>query len=58
MSRVPPRARFGLVLLVGLGLLSLIAGRLFPDALATTCPLGMDPTRPDRTVNPRICPSQ
>ncbi|NVJ00390.1 ABC transporter permease subunit [Myxococcus sp. AM009] len=50
MSRVPARARVGLALLVGLGLLSLVAGRLFPEALASTCPLGMDPTRPDRTV--------
>ena len=44
------RARFGFVLLIGLGLLSLVAGRLFPEVLASTCPLGMDPTRPDRTV--------
>src|SRR5215217_7104873 len=50
MSRVHARARFGLLLLVGLGVLSLVAGRLFPDVLASTCPLGEDPMRPDRTV--------
>ncbi|MCP3103815.1 ABC transporter permease subunit [Myxococcus sp. K15C18031901] len=50
MNAIPPRARFGFVLLVGLGLLSLVAGRLFPDWLASSCPLGVDPTRPDRTV--------
>jgi peptide/nickel transport system permease protein len=38
------------VLLGGLGALSFLAGRLFPEALAGTCPLGQDPTRPDRTV--------
>ncbi|NVJ25599.1 ABC transporter permease subunit [Myxococcus sp. AM011] len=50
MNRVPARARFGLLLLVGLGVLSLVAGRLFPEVLASTCPLGEDPMRPDRTV--------
>jgi len=50
MSRIPSRAWVGLALLVGLGLLSFLAGRLFPEALADACPLGRDPTRPDRTV--------
>jgi ABC-type dipeptide/oligopeptide/nickel transport system permease subunit len=50
MSRVPARAWAGLVLLGGLGLLSLLMGRLFPEVLATTCPLGSDLIRPDRTV--------
>jgi peptide/nickel transport system permease protein len=49
-NRVPTRAWVGLVLLVGLGLASWLAARVFPEALARTCPLGMDPTRPDRTV--------
>jgi ABC-type dipeptide/oligopeptide/nickel transport system permease subunit len=48
--RVPPRAWVGLVLLVGLGLASWLAGRVFPQALSHTCPLGMDPTHPDRSV--------
>ncbi len=30
MSRIPSRAWVGLALLVGLGLLSFLAGRLFP----------------------------
>ncbi|MBJ6765308.1 ABC transporter permease subunit [Myxococcaceae bacterium JPH2] len=50
MSRAPLRAWVGLALLLGLGGLSLAAGRLFPEALAGTCPLGMDLQRPDRTV--------
>lgn len=50
MSRVPPRAWVGLVLLVGLGLASWLAGRMFPEALSHTCPLGMDPSHPDRSV--------
>ena len=49
-SRVPPRAWAGLGLLVGLGLLSFFAGRLFPELLSHTCPLGRDPTYPDRSV--------
>jgi peptide/nickel transport system permease protein len=49
-GRVPTRAWVGLVLLVGLGLASWLAARVFPQALASTCPLGMDPTHPDRTV--------
>lgn len=47
---VPPRAWVGLGLLVGLGLTSWLLGRVFPEALATTCPLGLDPSHPDRTV--------
>jgi peptide/nickel transport system permease protein len=50
MRRIPPRAWVGLVLLVGLGATSFFAARVFPEALATTCPLGRDLTRPDRTV--------
>jgi ABC-type dipeptide/oligopeptide/nickel transport system permease subunit len=50
MSRVPIRAWVGLALLGGLGVLSLLGGRVFPEVLASTCPLGMDLTRPDRTV--------
>ncbi|MCY1046274.1 ABC transporter permease subunit [Corallococcus sp. bb12-1] len=50
MKRVPLRAWVGLVLLVGLGVLSLVAGRLFPESLARTCPLGWDLNRPDRSV--------
>jgi peptide/nickel transport system permease protein len=50
MRRIPPRAWVGLVLLVGLGALSFSAARVFPEALASTCPLGRDLTRPDRTV--------
>lgn len=49
-SRIPTRAWVGLVLVVGLGLLSFLAGRLFPQVLAGSCPLGQDVTRPDRTV--------
>lgn len=48
--RVPSRAWVGLLLLVGLGLASGLMGRVFPQALASTCPLGVDPTHPDRTV--------
>jgi ABC-type dipeptide/oligopeptide/nickel transport system permease subunit len=50
LNRVPVRAWVGLVLLVGLGALSLLAGRLFPEALTNTCPLGWDLNRPDRSV--------
>jgi oligopeptide transport system permease protein len=50
MRRIPIQAWVGLVLLGGLGLLSLLAGRVFPEVLAGTCPLGTDPTHPDRTV--------
>jgi peptide/nickel transport system permease protein len=50
LSRIPSRAWVGFVLLVGLGLLSFLAGHLFPSVLAGTCPLGQDLTRPDRTV--------
>jgi ABC-type dipeptide/oligopeptide/nickel transport system permease subunit len=50
MSRVPARAWVGFGLLGGLGLLSLLMGRLFPEVLASTCPLGSDLTRPDRSV--------
>jgi len=49
-GRIPKRAWVGLGLLVGLGLASWLAGRVFPEALAHTCPLGRDPTHPDRTV--------
>ena len=48
--RIPTRAWVGLVLLVGLGLASWLAARVFPEALASACPLGTDPTHPDRTV--------
>ncbi|HEX8439374.1 ABC transporter permease [Archangium sp.] len=50
VHRVPTRAWVGLGLLVGLGLTSWLAARVFPEELARTCPKGMDPTRPDRTV--------
>jgi ABC-type dipeptide/oligopeptide/nickel transport system permease subunit len=50
MSRIPARAWVGLALLGGLGVLSLLGGRVFPEALAGACPLGSDLTRPDRTV--------
>ncbi len=48
--RIPTRAWVGLALLGGLGLTSWLMGRVFPGALAATCPLGGDPTHPDRTV--------
>jgi oligopeptide transport system permease protein len=50
MRRIPPRAWVGLVLLVGLGATSFFTARVFPEALASTCPLGRDLIRPDRTV--------
>jgi ABC-type dipeptide/oligopeptide/nickel transport system permease subunit len=50
MKRIPVQAWVGLALLGGLGVLSLLAGRVFPEVLASTCPLGKDLTRPDRTV--------
>jgi ABC-type dipeptide/oligopeptide/nickel transport system permease subunit len=50
MRRIPVQAWVGLALLGGLGALSLIGGRIFPEVLASTCPLGRDLTRPDRTV--------
>jgi oligopeptide transport system permease protein len=50
MRRIPVQAWVGLALLGGLGALSLLAGRVFPLVLASTCPLGMDPSHPDRTV--------
>ncbi len=50
MRRVPVQAWVGLALLGGLGVLSLLAGSIFPEVLASTCPLGKDLTRPDRTV--------
>lgn len=49
-ERLPTRAWVGLALVTGLGLLSFVAGRLFPEALAEACPLGQDLTRPDRSV--------
>lgn len=48
--RVPGRAWVGLALLMGLGLTSWLSARVFPEVLASACPLGMDPTRPDRSV--------
>ncbi|MBM7118155.1 ABC transporter permease subunit [Archangium primigenium] len=48
--RVPRRAWVGLLLLGALGLTSWLAGRVFPDVLAHTCPLGADPSQPDHTV--------
>jgi peptide/nickel transport system permease protein len=50
MRRIPVQAWVGLALLGGLGVLSLLGGRVFPEVLASTCPLGRDLTRPDRTV--------
>lgn len=50
MRRIPVQAWVGLALLGGLGALSLLAGRVFPEVLASTCPLGKDLTHPDRTV--------
>jgi len=50
MRRIPVQAWVGLALLGGLGVLSLLAGRVFPEVLASTCPLGNDPTHPDRSV--------
>lgn len=50
MRHLPVQAWVGLALLGGLGVLSLLAGRVFPEVLASACPLGMDPTHPDRTV--------
>ena len=49
-AAVPLRAWVGLGLLVGLGLASWLAGRVFPEALAGFCPLGQDPSHPDHTV--------
>ncbi len=34
----------------GLGLSSWLWGHVFPGALASSCPLGVDPTHPDHTV--------
>ncbi|MET0405160.1 MAG: ABC transporter permease subunit [Cystobacter sp.] len=47
---LPVRAWVGLALLGGLGFLSWFVGRLFPEVLSQTCPLGMDPSHPDRSV--------
>ena len=44
------RAWVGLALVLGLGLASLVLGRLAPGVLAQTCPFGADVTRPDRSV--------